>query len=196
MKKRQVGLLGGSFNPAHDGHVYISETAIRHLGLDEVWWLVSPQNPLKPIDGMAQFEERLDSALSKARNPKIRVSDFEQQLGNSYTANTLAVLCESYSDVDFVWLMGADNLIQIRSWYRWQDIFETLPVAVFDRPGYTFKALSSYAAKVYEKSRIFPSKPGAPALEFAKQTAPAWTFVTHTKHKMSSTFLRNRVNFS
>ena len=189
-----MGLLGGSFNPAHDGHVYISETAIRHLGLDEVWWLVSPQNPLKSTDGMAPFEDRLGSALDMARNPKIRVSDFEQQLNGSYTANTLAALCESYPEVDFVWLMGADNLIQIRNWYQWQDIFNTLPVAVFDRPGYTFKALGSYAAKVYEKYRVFPSKPGAPVLHFGAQSVPAWTFITHTKHKMSSTQLRNHVN--
>ena len=196
MNKRQIGLLGGSFNPAHEGHLYISETALRSLGLDEVWWLVSPQNPLKPTDGMASFEDRFNSAKQIARNPKIVVSDFEQHLGQSYTARTLEALCESRKDCAFVWLMGADNLIQFRNWYQWRDIFDTLPIAVFDRPGYTMKALNSFAAKTHEKYRVFTSIPGAPLKDFAMQRAPAWTFVSHTKHKMSSTALRNRINFS
>jgi len=196
MRQRQIGLLGGSFNPAHEGHLYISETALRSLGLDEVWWLVSPQNPLKSTNGMASFEERFQSAQKFARNPKVIVSDFEQRLGQSYTARTLKQLTESRKDCAFVWLMGADNLIQFPNWYCWQDIFDTLPIAVFDRPGYTMKALNSYAAKTHEKYRVFAPCPGAPIASFATSTVPAWTFVTHTKHKMSSTALRNRINFS
>jgi nicotinate-nucleotide adenylyltransferase len=190
MRALKVGLLGGSFNPAHNGHLYISQTALRYLGLDEIWWLVSPQNPLKSANEMAPFQTRFDGAKSVAKIPQIKVSDFEQQHRQSYTSDTLSAVCDTYPDHHFVWLMGADNLIQIPHWRQWHNIFHTMPIAVFDRPGYTFAALSGKAARTYEKSRVYPSGSGRPVRDFADYAAPAWTFITHTKHKMSSTALR------
>ncbi|GLQ07879.1 nicotinate-nucleotide adenylyltransferase [Sneathiella chinensis] len=192
----KVGLLGGSFNPAHDGHLQISLTALRSLGLDQVWWLVSPQNPLKSTEGMADYAARLQSAEQKvAGHPAIRISDFEKRLGETYTANTLARLKACYPQNHFVWLMGADNLIQITRWYKWQEIFEQVPVAVFDRPGYTYRALSGKAASLYRHVRVFPPASRKPDSRFANRTAPCWIFLPQTKLKLSSTDIRkNRIN--
>lgn len=126
----RVGLLGGSFNPAHDGHRYISRLALKLLGLDEVWWLVSPQNPLKPAAGMASLGDRLARAQAVADHPRIRVTDLERLLGTRYTADTLAALHRCFPRTRFVWLMGADNLLQVPRWQRWTEIFETTPVAL------------------------------------------------------------------
>ena len=134
---RRIGILGGSFNPAHDGHRHISLEALKRLRLDEVWWLVSPQNPLKPQEGMAPFEDRIEKAKSVADHPRIRVTDIEKGFATTYTAETLARLCRRFPNQRFVWLMGADNLSQISRWNRWTRIFHTVPVAVFDRPSYS-----------------------------------------------------------
>ncbi|MBT4905881.1 MAG: nicotinate-nicotinamide nucleotide adenylyltransferase, partial [Rhodospirillaceae bacterium] len=128
---RRIGLLGGSFNPAHDGHRHISQLALARLGLDEVWWLVSPQNPLKSEAGMAPFESRLESADRIACDRRIRVSALEAELGTRYTADTLKALQNRYPAARFVWLMGADNLVQISRWRAWTQIFKTIPIAVF-----------------------------------------------------------------
>lgn len=191
MRSQKIGLLGGSFNPAHAGHLYISETALRILNLDQVWWLVSPQNPLKSSEGMGSAEDRISSAKAVIHNPRIKISTFEFELGQTYTAKTISALKRSYPDHQFVWLMGADNLIQIPRWHQWQSIFETVPIAVFDRPGYTFKALNGKAARIYSESRWFPSGHNRPISDFSGATAPAWTFISHTKHKLSSTEIRN-----
>ena len=141
MRHRRIGLLGGSFNPAHRGHLHLSLTALQRLDLDEVWWLVSPQNPLKPVAGMAPFAARLDQARQVAAGHKrIRVTDLENRLGGShYTADTLKALRRRFPRLRFVWLMGGDNLVQIRHWERWAEIFRTVPIAVFDRPSYSAK---------------------------------------------------------
>ena len=118
-RNRRIGLLGGSFNPAHAGHRYISTEALRRLDLDEVWWLVSPQNPLKSQSGMAPFSQRLSHAASVARHPRIRVSAIEAEMGTRYTADTLAMLVRRFPAARFVWLMGADNLMQIPKWRDW-----------------------------------------------------------------------------
>lgn len=194
MPSLKIGLLGGSFNPAHEGHKEISETAIRSLGLDQVWWLVSPQNPLKSSDETADYESRIAGAREVANNPKILISDFEKKLGQSYTAKTLNALKLAYPDHKFVWLMGADNLVQIPKWYRWNDIFDSVPVAVFDRPGYTYQALAGQAARLYEDCRIYPTSWGAPVSRLAMQNTPCWTFIPQTKHKISSTYIRKITN--
>ena len=142
----RVGILGGSFNPAHDGHRHISLLALKHLGLDEVWWMVSTQNPLKPTDGMAPFAERMAGAEALARHPDIRVTDVEQRLGTRYTCETLRALKSCFPRMHFVWLMGADNLAQISEWQRWNEIFNLVPIAVFDRAPYSFNALAGKAA--------------------------------------------------
>ena len=116
MRKQKIGLLGGSFNPAHEGHRQISLIALKQLELDEVWWLVSPQNPLKSTMQMAAYDDRFASALSISNHPRIKVSDFETRAGTQYTANTLRQLTKQYVNMQFVWLMGSDNLAQFSKW--------------------------------------------------------------------------------
>jgi len=146
MKRRVVGLLGGSFNPAHAGHLHISLYALQKLGLDEVWWLVSPHNPLKEKQTLADYGLRLESARYMATHPRIKVSDVENQKGLFYTYNTLRYLQRHYPAVTFVWLMGADNLDGFDRWQRWQWIFKNIPLVVFDRVPFSHKAMHSKAA--------------------------------------------------
>ena len=181
---RVIGILGGSFNPAHAGHRYISLQAMKRLGLDEIWWLVSPQNPLKSTKGMASFEERFESAVKAARHPRIHVTDFEQQHQTAYTAETLALLKQAYPYYRFIWVMGADNLTQIHRWKNWQQIFQQVPVAVYDRSPYTQKALRSKAALRYRQMR-------QPSELLAFSQAPAWSFIHGKRHPLSATFIRN-----
>ena len=184
--KRRIGLLGGSFNPAHEGHRDLSLAALAYLDLDEVWWLVSPQNPLKPADGMASFAERMASARAMAHHPRIRVTDIEQRLGTRYTADTLRKLVMRFPSYRFVWLMGADNLAQIASWRDWTKIFHLTPIAVFDRPTYTNKALNSLAARRFRRSR----RREAALKTLAATPAPAWVFVHHRLNPISATQIR------
>jgi len=183
---RRIGLLGGSFNPAHQGHRDISLAALKYLGLDEIWWMVSPQNPLKPVAGMAPFAERLASARAMARHPRIRVTDIESRLGTQFTADTLKTLVTRFPSCRFVWLMGADNLAQISSWRDWTKIFHLTPIAVFDRPTYTIKALTALAARRFRRSR----RREAALKMLAATPAPAWVFVHHRLNPISATQIR------
>lgn len=185
---RRIGILGGSFNPAHDGHRHISLEALKRLRLDEVWWLVSPQNPLKPQEGMAPFEDRIEKAKSVADHPRIRVTDIEKGFATTYTAETLARLCRRFPNQRFVWLMGADNLSQISRWNRWTRIFHTVPVAVFDRPSYSLGALSGRAARRFHRERIKESR----ASRLADMRPPAWVFLHTPLNATSATALRAR----
>lgn len=185
--RRRIGLLGGSFNPAHEGHRHISLEALRRLGLDEVWWLVSPQNPLKPVAGMTSFRKRIEDARRAARHPRIKVSDVEQHLGTRYTADTLPALKRRFPRHRFVWLMGADNLRQIDKWQNWARIFTELSIAVFDRPSYSFKALAGKAARRYRRSRV---RQGL-AKRIAELGPPAWVFLYIPLHKASATAIRS-----
>lgn len=186
MRRRKIGLLGGSFNPAHEGHRDISLAALTSLGLDEVWWLVAPQNPLKPVDGMAPLRERLIQARKKAAHPRIRVTDIEIRLGTRFTADTLAKLVGRYRSSRFVWLMGADNLVQIDRWKDWTQIFHLLPIAVFDRPTYTYGALAAKAARRFARQRKRESASHLLALA----STPAWMFVHHRLNPISATAIR------
>jgi len=181
-----IGLLGGSFNPAHEGHSHISLEAMARLGLREVWWLVSPQNPLKPARGMAPFDARLAEARAVATHPRIRVTDIERRLGTRYTADTLRALRRHYPRLAFVWLMGADNLIQVPRWEKWTDIFATVPVAILDRPSYSLRALAGKAAIRYKRCRL---SEGA-AMGLAKRRPPAWVFLHGKLHPASATQIR------
>jgi nicotinate-nucleotide adenylyltransferase len=185
-RRPRVGLLGGSFNPAHEGHRQISLTALHRLGLDEVWWLVSPQNPLKPQDGMAPFAERLAAARAVARDPRIRVTDIEARLGTRFTADTLEKLTRRYPNHGFVWLMGADNLLQIHKWRDWQRIFHLLPVAVLARPTYSLRALSAPAAQRFLRSR-WPEWLGR---RLVKAEPPAWLLIHGPLNPASATAIR------
>ena len=153
---RRIGLLGGSFNPAHRGHRRITLDAIAALGLDEVWWLVSPGNPLKPAGGMAPLVARLGSARAAARRAPIRATDIEARLGTRYTIDTLRALRRRHPRRRFIWLMGADNLAQFHRWRDWRGIARTMPIAVVARPSYNEGALASPAMawlRRFEKPR-------------------------------------------
>ena len=177
LQGQRVGLLGGSFNPAHGGHLHISRLALQHLGLDEVWWLVSPRNPLKAAAGMAPFEQRLAQARDVASaEPRIRVTGIEAELGSTYTADTVKALRRRFPRTRFVWLMGGDNLAQFPYWKRWQEIFRTVPIAVFARPGAQLKALAGPAARRFARARL----PAAAARRLALIPPPAWVFF-HTR---------------
>lgn len=187
-RHRRVGLLGGSFNPAHQGHLHVSREALKRLDLDEIWWMVAPQNPLKPIRGMAPLAERLQGARRLARDRRIRVTDIEARLGTRYTADTLHALRRRFPRVRFVWLMGADNLLQIRRWERWKEIFRRVPVAVFARPTYCLKALAELAAQRFMKYRVPPSR----RRRLADFAPPAWALFRIRLDASSATALRAR----
>ena len=143
---RRIGLLGGSFNPAHEGHRHISLEALRRLGLDEVWWLVSPQNPLKTYDGMEPLATRVARARQiMGRHPRIRIDAPELVLGTRYTLDTVRALRRAYPKARFVWLTGADILPQFSQWRGWRDLFGSIPIAAFARPGWSYPALSAAA---------------------------------------------------
>jgi nicotinate-nucleotide adenylyltransferase len=183
---RRIGLLGGSFNPAHDGHRYISIEALKRLGLDEVWWLVSPQNPLKSGSGMAPFANRLAHARVVAHHPQIHVSTLEAEMGTRYTADTLQMLDQRYPAAHFIWLMGADNLAQIPEWLEWSKIFHTVPVAVFARNSYDSHALSGVAAHRFRAARL----PASSARVVVDAVPPAWVYLRIKPHPAASTRLR------
>jgi nicotinate-nucleotide adenylyltransferase len=186
-RRLRVGLMGGSFNPAHDGHRHIAETALKHLALDEIWWLVSPQNPLKPRDGMAPFAERFASARRMARHPRIKPRDIELHLGTHYTADTLVELRRRCPRMSFVWIMGADNLATFHRWERWSLILHTAVVAVFDRPSYSLRALASRAAKRFARVRL----PERASRRLASRRPPAWVFLHTRRHSASATRIRD-----
>ncbi|MGE0652760.1 MAG: nicotinate-nucleotide adenylyltransferase [Alphaproteobacteria bacterium] len=183
---RRIGLLGGSFNPAHGAHRQISLAALGRLGLDEVWWLVSPQNPLKPEAGMAPFATRLAGARAVARHPRIKATGIEARLGTRYTADTILALGRRFPSLNFVWLMGADNLIQIDQWQDWQRIFNAVPVAVFARPTYCFRALAAKAARRFARARL----PESQGRSLAKHPPPAWVFVHGRLNPLSASAIR------
>jgi nicotinate-nucleotide adenylyltransferase len=184
---RRVGLLGGSFNPAHEGHLHISREALKRLDLDEVWWLVAPQNPLKPVRGMAPFAKRLAAARALARHPRLRVLDLEARLSTRYTVDTVTALQRIFPRTRFVFIIGADILAQIRQWKRWTEIFARLPIAVLARPTYCFKGLAELAAQRYARHRLAPA--AAPSL--AEREPPAWVFLPIKLNVHSATEIRS-----
>tara|TARA_R110002049_G_C8884779_1_gene540271 strand:- start:1 stop:600 length:600 start_codon:yes stop_codon:yes gene_type:complete len=180
-----IGLLGGSFDPAHAGHGHVTREAIKRLGLDRVWWLVSPGNPLK-VQGPASLDRRMAQARSVIDNPRVVVTDLEVRLGTRYTAHTIAALQARYPGVRFVWLMGADNLAQFHHWDHWRSILAAVPVAVLARPGDRAAALSSPTATIYRNARI----PTEAAQGLGRQTPPAWTFLNVPMNATSSSAIR------
>lgn len=192
-QRRRIGLLGGSFNPAHAGHVHISRLALERLALDELWWLVSPQNPLKPKEGMAPLVERLAGAKTAAKaDPRIKPTDIERELGTTYTADTLEALKLRFLDADFVWIIGADNLRQMHRWHAWRTIFRTVPIAVFPRAPYSLRALGGRAARRFDAWRI----PETRAKRLAGLKPPAWVFLRTPLHGESATRIRDTLHRS
>jgi nicotinate-nucleotide adenylyltransferase len=182
----RIGLLGGSFNPAHGGHRRISLFAREALGLDAVWWLVSPGNPLKPRAGMAPLRARLASARKQARRAPIIPTAIEATLGTRYTIDTLKALRRRYPKLQFVWLMGADNLAQFHRWKDWRGIARTMPIAVIARPGYDRAVVASPATAWLRRYPV-------PAASFRKRvrwSAPALVFLRFDPDHRSATALR------
>ncbi len=180
-----VGLLGGSFDPAHKGHAHITREALRRFGLDQVWWVMSPGNPLK-AEGPADMARRMARARAVMDHPRVTVTDIEAQLGTRYTAQTLRRLRRLYPGVRFVWLMGADNLAQLDRWQDWQQIMEGVPVGVLARPGQRISARASKAARIYRAARL-PARAGR---LLARGGAPRWCFVNVPMVDISSTRIR------
>ncbi|MDO6730806.1 nicotinate-nucleotide adenylyltransferase [Marinovum sp. 2_MG-2023] len=182
-----IGLLGGSFDPPHQGHVNITRQALTRFGLDRVWWLVSPGNPLKE-HGPAPLDERMAAARKIMRHPRVDISDFEAEAGTRYTAETLKALIQEYRGTNFVWLMGADNLIQLPKWQDWQQIVNSVPIGVLARPGDRIRARNSKAARVYAGARIR----GRDSQKLGLSQAPAWCFINVPMSNESSSAIRAR----
>ncbi len=182
---QRIGLLGGSFDPAHAGHAHITREAIRRFGLDRVWWLVSPGNPLKP-HGPAPMAQRIATARRVMADPKVKITGLELALGTRFTAQTLARLAALYPGVRFVWLMGADNLAQFDRWEDWRRILGSVPVGVLARPGHQMVARQARAARIFAAARLAASH--ARRLPFAP--CPAWCFVQMPMSDLSSSTIR------
>jgi nicotinate-nucleotide adenylyltransferase len=184
----RVGLFGGSFNPAHEGHAHVAETAKRRLRLDKVIWLVSPQNPLKPTHETADLAARMAGARCLANARGMVVSDAERRLGSQYTIDTVRALKARYPRVRFVWIMGADSLASFHRWRGWTEIMREVPVAVVSRPWIALKARTSPAARRFAHFR----RPSSLAPLLADMTPPAWVFLVGRFNFQSSTALRER----
>lgn len=181
-----VGLFGGSFNPPHEGHRLVARIALRSLGLDQLWWMVTPGNPLKSNRYLAPLAERIALSEEIAADPRIRVTAFEKTLGSNYTAQVLQRIRARNKRVRFIWIMGADNLRDFHRWQNWQQIARTFPIAVVDRPGATLSFLSSVMAKTFDYARIDEHD----ALTLGNAKAPAWTFIHGPRSILSSTAIR------
>ena len=187
-RRQSVGLIGGSFNPAHDGHLHMAALAKKTLGLDEIWWMVTPQNPLKPSVDMAPLQHRLAHArkLVSERN-YIRVIAPELGARNNYTLNTLNFLEQIAPKINFFWIMGADNLVQFRKWHRHCDIVGRIPIAVIDRPGYSYAALS--VGRFILSRRVSARRLGKLERD-NRAKPPIWCFISERRHHGSATALR------
>jgi nicotinate-nucleotide adenylyltransferase len=183
----RIGLLGGSFNPAHAGHRHVAERALRALGLDQVWLLVSPGNPLKPARGMAPLAQRLASAQAQADGVRIIATDIEARLGTRFTVDTLAALRRRFPRARFVLLIGADNLIQLPRWKHWRRIARMVPLAVMPRPGQSRRALAGRAAHALARHR---RRPAALLAGPARPDHAGWTWVPAPEHPASATAIR------
>ena len=186
----RVGLFGGSFNPAHEGHAHVAETALRRLRLDRVIWLVSPQNPLKPTHETEATTRRVWNALRYAQGPSMIVSDAETAIGSRYTIDTLRVLKARYPGVCFVWIMGADSLATFHRWRGWTQIMREVPVAVVSRPWSALKSRTSPAARRFASARI----PSAAAPSLPCRQPPAWVYLRGPLNFTSSTALRRALS--
>ena len=187
----RIGLFGGSFNPTHSGHLLVSDLALKRLRLDRIWWLVSPGNPLKDNYSLASVEQRLKQTQACVRDPRIIVTDLELRLGKRFTADTLFFLKQNCPKVHFIWIMGADNLIQFHLWQNWERIVNLMPVAVFDRPGSTFKISSAKMAQRFNYAR----RPEISSYNLVENLPPAFTIIHGPRSNKSSTAVRAKLNY-
>lgn len=188
MPGMRIGLLGGSFNPPHEGHVHLSQEALKRLDLHQVWWLVTPGNPLKNNNHLPSLETRMNLCRKLVHDPRIKVTGFEAHLlrAPATSTQTIAYLTQRFDQAHFVWLMGADNLAQFSQWYQWQQIAQQIPIAVFDRPSYRARALNSQAARWLARYRL----PESAARNLAILRPPAFTFIHMPRIGLSSTKIR------
>jgi nicotinate-nucleotide adenylyltransferase len=182
----RIGLLGGSFNPAHEGHLHISRIALSRLRLDQVWWLVSPQNPLKSSTDLASLKKRVERAGKIANDPRIVVSDLEVELGTRYTIDTVTALKRRFPNHRFVWLMGGDNFLQLPQWKNWRGLMRRIAVAVVARPGFTMRARVGRAARMFASAQIDQKL----ALTLLDLRPPAWVLIEGPLHGASATAIR------
>jgi nicotinate-nucleotide adenylyltransferase len=186
----RIGLLGGSFNPAHEGHLHVSEVALKRLGLDYVWWLVTPQNPLKSRAGMAPLSERVWAARCVAHHPRIVVMDIEHDFRTHYSYDTLRALMKRFPQVKFTWLMGSDNLNIFRRWHRWADMAALVPIAVIQRPGTVMAALSAKPIQRFGQARaergLWDAKLPAIAIIDGKRNAQSATAIRNSQRLAES----------
>ncbi len=183
---QRIGIMGGSFNPPHEGHVLITQTALRRLRLDAVWWVVTPGNPLKSHNDLPSLDDRMTACRAMMHQPRVRITGFEQALGTPFTAATIAYVQRRYPLVHFVWIMGADNMAGLHRWQQWRSIVARLPVAVVDRPGWRHRAVASVAARSHARAFV----PDHRANTLATRRAPAWTLLGGPLSNLSSTALR------
>jgi nicotinate-nucleotide adenylyltransferase len=182
----RVGLFGGSFDPPHEGHLHVARVARERLGLDRVWWLAAPKNPLKDQRSAAAYADRLAQVRALASDPGFVVSDLQARLGTHYTIDVVKALKRMHPRVRFVLVMGADSLLGVHRWRDWQGIFRTLPIAVVARPGASVRAQLSPAAQRFRDARVDPVNASA----LLERRAPAWLYLTAKLHPASSTALR------
>ena len=183
---QRIGVMGGTFNPPHDGHALVARTALKRLRLDQVWWLVTPGNPLKGNGQLPPLAARIEQTRKVAGDPHMRVTGFEAELGSAFTVDTLAFLKRRYPGVRFVWLMGADGLASFHRWRNWKEIAASIPIAVIDRPGFRLGAMASPAARSLRRFFL----PEAQAALLARGRGPRWTFLSTKLSSLSSTELR------
>ena len=184
----KIGLFGGSFNPPHAGHVLVAELALERLGLDQVWWMVTPGNPLKDVSELAPLSKRIALSEELISDKRIHVTAFEASFQVRYTADTLALVRKHNPDKHLVWIMGADNLMNFHHWQEWDEITRTYPIAVINRPGSNMAAEDSVMAQQFEAARL----PETEAAKLATQPAPAWVFIHGPQSDLSSTQLRRQ----
>lgn len=183
-----IGLFGGSFNPPHDGHVHASLLALKRARLDRVWWMVTPGNPLKDSGELESLENRIERCRALARHPHIDVTAFEAAFGTRYTEDTLSRLKRVRPRLDFVWIMGADNLASFHRWQNWRRIAKLMPIIVVDRPGSTLSFLNAPAAIALSRHRIDEEDSGL----VSRMKPPAWVFLHGPRSSLSSTAIRER----
>ncbi|WP_244530572.1 nicotinate-nucleotide adenylyltransferase [Salaquimonas pukyongi] len=184
---QRVGLFGGSFNPPHEGHLHVSETALIRGALDQVWWMVTPGNPLKDHSELAPLAERIRLCRQVARHPGIKVTAFEARYKVNYTEQALTIVKRYHQDVRFIWLMGADNLAGFHRWQNWRRIAGMMPIMVVDRPGSTLAYRSARAAIALSRYRVDETDSEL----LADLSPPAWTFIHAPRNVLSSTAIRN-----
>ncbi len=185
MRRKNVGLLGGSFDPAHAGHVKITKAALICFDLDEIWWLLSPGNPLKKTSH-ASFNSRFQSASLMMQHPRVLVTDIEKRIGTSYTVDTLSTLKHCFPKIQFIWLMGADNFVQFDQWRQWERIMYTVPIGILARPGNRLAPLTARSARKFRRFRVATKQ----SRRLAKAQVPSWCYINLPMSDLSSSSIR------